>query len=113
MSAAKGNFRQSMLWLHTWAGLVVATVLYFMFITGSVGYFNDEITYWMQPEIPQAAEIDQQQLLNVAEQRLNKVAPDSLQWWVDFPIGRFSAVAIYWTEKSKDKDGKMVDKWHD
>ncbi|NRA55847.1 MAG: PepSY domain-containing protein [Gammaproteobacteria bacterium] len=113
MSAAKGNFRQSMLWLHTWAGLVVATVLYFMFITGSVGYFNDEITYWMQPEIPQAAEIDQQQLLNVAEQRLNKVAPDSLQWWVDFPIGRFSALAIYWTEKSKDKDGKMVDKWHD
>ena len=113
MSAAKGNFRQSMLWLHTWAGLVVATVLYFMFITGSVGYFNDEITYWMQPEIPQAAEIDQQQLLNVAAQRLNKVAPDSLQWWGDFPIGRFSALAIYWTEKSKDKDGKMVDKWHD
>jgi uncharacterized iron-regulated membrane protein len=50
----KGGFRQSMSWLHTWAGLVVSVLLYFMFVTGSVGYFTDEVDCWMQPELPPA-----------------------------------------------------------
>ena len=33
----KAAFRQSMAWLHTWAGLVVGWVLFFMFLTGTVG----------------------------------------------------------------------------
>src|SRR6218665_3399068 len=51
----KDAFRQSMAWLHTWTGLVVGWVLYFVFMTGTVGYFDEEITRWMQPEAPLAA----------------------------------------------------------
>jgi uncharacterized iron-regulated membrane protein len=50
----KENFRQSMAWLHTWTGLVVGWVLYFVFMTGTAGYFDEEITRWMQPEAPLA-----------------------------------------------------------
>ena len=31
------SFRQSMAWLHTWTGLVVGWVLFFVFVTGSTG----------------------------------------------------------------------------
>ena len=49
------TFRQSMKWLHTWVGLMVGWVLFFMFITGTAGYFDDEITRWMEPERPLVA----------------------------------------------------------
>ncbi|NQY88156.1 MAG: PepSY domain-containing protein [Colwellia sp.] len=113
----QGNFRQSMKWLHTWAGIAVAIILYFMFVTGSAGYFNDEITYWMQPETPTVNNgIDQQSMMVLAEKRLAKVAPNATQWWVNFPIGREYALSIWWPEKTKidaDNDGKMDDEWHD
>ena len=48
------GFRQSMAWLHTWTGLIVAWVLFFVFVTGTAGYFNYEITRWMEPERPLA-----------------------------------------------------------
>ena len=48
----KGTFRQAMGWLHTWVGLVVGWILFFMFLTGSAGYFDTEIDRWMQPERP-------------------------------------------------------------
>ena len=52
-----GAFRQSMAWLHTWSGLVFAILLYFVFVTGTFGYFTYEIDHWMQPELPSRDEI--------------------------------------------------------
>ena len=46
----KEDFRQSMAWLHTWTGLVVGWVLFFVFLTGTAGYVQIEFTRWMQPE---------------------------------------------------------------
>ena len=45
-----GKFRISMTWLHTWAGLVFCWLLYFLFVTGTLGYFDSEIDLWMTPE---------------------------------------------------------------
>jgi len=113
-AAAEGNFRHSMKWLHTWSGLLVGTVLYFMFITGTAGYFNDEISRWMQPELPMVnGSISQKKLLNVAEKRLNEVASESSQWWVDFPIGRQLSLRINWSEKTKNSGGEEGEKWHE
>ena len=46
------GFRQSMTWLHTWFGLVMCWIMYFMFVTGTLGYFDTEIDRWMKPEVP-------------------------------------------------------------
>ncbi|AOA58468.1 PepSY-associated TM helix domain-containing protein [Acinetobacter larvae] len=46
----KEGFRQCMAWLHTWTGLVVGWVLFFVFLTGTAGYVQVELTRWMQPE---------------------------------------------------------------
>ena len=51
----KATLGQSMDWLHTWAGLLLGWVLYFMFVTGTLAYLDTEIDRWMMPELPMAA----------------------------------------------------------
>lgn len=54
--------RQSMSWLHTWASLVLGWLLYAIFVTGTLSFFQNEITVWMKPElhqsVPQATQIN-------------------------------------------------------
>jgi len=44
------TFRQSMGWLHTWAGVVVGALLFAMFWMGTLTVFDKEIDRWMLPE---------------------------------------------------------------
>lgn len=75
----KNGFRQSMAWLHTWTGLVVGWVLFFVFVTGNLGRFDTEIDQWMMPEaIPQQVSLQQQ--INLAQQRLEQRAADAERW---------------------------------
>lgn len=108
----KSTFRQSMSGLHTWAGLTLSWLLYFMFLTGTFGYFDEEIDQWMQPEVPVARDIPQAQLLATAEQRLKIVAPDASTWRVDFPVGRYPYLAISW-QGTAAQDINGVDEWHE
>jgi len=48
----KSAFRQSMAWLHTWVGLLLSWILFFIFLTGTLGYFDAELDDWMTPETP-------------------------------------------------------------
>ncbi|MDV2079320.1 PepSY-associated TM helix domain-containing protein [Marinobacter xestospongiae] len=84
----KNGFRASMAWLHTWTGLVVGWVLFFIFVTGTAGYFTFEITHWMEPERPavQPVEaVDTQVALATGLQRLQQVAPEAKLWRVSMP----------------------------
>lgn len=77
-----------MAWLHTWCGLVVGWVLFFVFVTGTAGYFHYEITRWMEPERPlQAAEpeYDNGVLALMAMERLEEVAPGAEYWNITLP----------------------------
>jgi uncharacterized iron-regulated membrane protein len=86
----QGNFRQSMSWLHTWAGLVLGIVLYFIFITGSFGYFNAEIDRWMRPEIPSASKaLPAPQLSARVVSQLQEKYSDSRLWLINLPLGRY------------------------
>lgn len=84
----KEGFRQCMAWLHTWTGLVVGWILFFVFLTGTAGYIQLELTRWMQPELPLRAQVipSQQEQFNQANQFLSH-SPDALEavrWRVDF-----------------------------
>ena len=48
------TFRLSMIWLHTWIGLLPGWLLYAIFLTGTLSVFEHEIDTWMQPELRQA-----------------------------------------------------------
>ncbi len=84
--------RQSMAWLHTWTGLLLGWVLFFVFLTGTYGYVNTEVDRWMRPEIkPVASMPATAELLQTAESRLESEYADSQSWFVYFPGGQRGA----------------------
>ena len=87
----KSAFRQSMAWLHTWAGLLVGWILFFMFLTGTAGYFDSEIDRWMRPERPLVENhLPTEQTIDVGLRRLQSVAPGAQRWFIAPPAGRES-----------------------
>lgn len=95
----RGGLRQSMAWLHTWAGLPVGWVLFFVFLTGTLGYFDSEIDQWMRPEAPlPPPALSQADGLALALARLEQVAPRAPQWTVFPPSGHdVPHVTISWS----------------
>jgi len=83
----KSTFRQSMAWLHTWAGLLVSWLLYFMFVTGTLAYLDTEIDRWMQPEISRQ-NIVPVDAVSVAHSYLQQHAPNAQQWVIHLPVDR-------------------------
>ena len=81
--------RQSMSWLHTWASLILGWLLYAIFLTGTLSFFQNEITVWMKPElhqsVPQNSQIQQMQL---ALNYLQKNHPNAGSWNIQLPNAR-------------------------
>jgi len=44
------SFRESMAWLHTWAGVVLGALLLAIFWMGTLSVFDREVDRWMQPD---------------------------------------------------------------
>ena len=99
----KEGFRQSMSWLHTWIGLVAGWVLYFVYLTGTLGYVDKEIDYWMTPDRPHFAQPGtQREQLTVAQGRLQQVAPQAASWNIQMIGGREApSLDIAWTDAPK------------
>jgi len=99
-----------MAWLHTWTGLIAAWVLFFIFVTGTAGYFDDEITRWMEPErpIPVVTKYaDKGPMINLALDRLDKVAMNAEFWHITLPHVSISPrgwqdFAINWAEMPEE-----------
>ena len=82
------TFRKSMAWLHTWAGVVLGSVLFAVFWMGTLSVFDREIDRWMMPATrlaPAAAPIS---LDSVARAVLPAVPAGASQWRVDLPTER-------------------------
>ncbi|KGD97076.1 peptidase [Achromobacter sp. RTa] len=98
------GLRQSMSWLHTWAGLIFGWVLYAMFLTGTLAFFRPEITGWMQPEI-QARPIASVQAVEQAQRYLNEHAPDAKRWFITPPSNREPLIQLLY-QVPKPKPGE-------
>lgn len=75
--------------LHTWVGLLLGWVLYFMFVTGTLGYLDTEIDRWMMPELPAITsppELDK--VVADATAVLSAKAPAANRWQIRLPNGR-------------------------
>lgn len=92
----KNGFRQSMAWLHTWSGLSMGWILFAVFLTGTLSFFRQEITLWMQPELH--GSIASQQAADLAVQHLQRVAPSAESWRIDLPNAREPVINVSWRE---------------
>lgn len=101
-----GHFRQSMAWLHTWTGLVLGWVLYFVFVTGTLGYFDTEIDRWMQPELPVATEmVDARATVRVAQDYLEHHAPGHARWFISLPTDRNTPYLSVFSQQGRAHGG--------
>ncbi|KRP41996.1 PepSY-associated TM helix domain-containing protein [Pseudomonas poae] len=106
----KEGFRQAMAWLHTWVGLIFGWLLFAIFLTGTLAYFKDEITHWMQPEV-QAHPLDDARSLAVAQAYLQQHAPDAARWFITLPNSRDPGLSVMWQDKlDPGKRGNFVQK---
>ncbi|ATO18444.1 hypothetical protein BS636_01535 [Acinetobacter sp. LoGeW2-3] len=87
--------RQSMSWLHTWASLILGWLLYAIFLTGTLSFFQNEISTWMKPEfhqsVPQKSQIEQ---TRVALDYLQQHHADAGSWSIQLPNARQNVTTI-------------------
>ncbi|MEM7083160.1 MAG: PepSY-associated TM helix domain-containing protein [Pseudomonadota bacterium] len=99
-----GTFRQSMTWLHTWAGLVFCWILYFMFVTGTLGYFDTEIDRWMMPEREWGEIIPLSESVDIGRARLEQEASGADLWIITPAAGReHPHLRVFWQMPEVDE----------
>ncbi len=110
----KEGFRQSMSWLHTWLGLIVGWILFYVYLTGTLGYLDKEIDYWMTPDKHFfAASPTTREQLALAQTRLAEVAPAAALWNIQLIGGREAPwLEIAWTQQT-DASGKRGASGHE
>ncbi|TXM68063.1 PepSY domain-containing protein [Methylobacterium sp. WL69] len=108
----KNGFRQSMAWLHTWAGLVVGWVLLAVFVTGTASYYRADISRWMRPELHQAAaSTDPASLARAAEigvAHMAEHAPNARTWFIGLPRAESPVLDLFWRTKPGTPPGHAV-----
>lgn len=105
----KDSFFRSMTWLHTWVGLLVCWLLLFIFFTGTISFFKDEVTLWSQPATHNIKPLDnrvqlQRQQITAGIDYLNEQAKYAPSWRITLPEERIPYL-IYGYAKPK-KEGQ-------
>ncbi len=92
------QFRASMNWLHTWAGLIVGAVLFACFWMGTLTVFDREFDRWMMPatRLPAAAKVD----LDAAVRTLEPMAAtrDIRRWGIQPPNDRVPVLKAFFDD---------------
>lgn len=92
------TFRKSMAWLHTWAGVVIGSLLFAIFWMGSLSVFDREIDRWMMPGTRLSASADSVpiQLDGALTDNALALTQGSTQWFMRLPSGRVPALELRW-----------------
>ena len=106
----RNGLRQSMAWLHTWAGLVSGWMLFAIFVTGTATYYRDDISRWMRPEIPaQTSAPDAAALARAAEvgiEHLKAHGQDAMAWYITLPKPDDPVVSLSWFKDFETPPGE-------
>lgn len=98
------GLRQSMSWLHTWTGILLGSLLYAIFFTGTLSYFVDEINLWMKPELH--VSVPNKDTAQTALRAMETVAPGATVWTLSLPHERQTTVEASWREPGKQAAGR-------
>jgi uncharacterized iron-regulated membrane protein len=103
------GLRKSMAWPHTWAGVVLGSVLFAIFWMGTLSVFDREIDRWMQPATrlqssARAVSFDRDVLPLAAAH-----APRSLQWGFNLPTERAPIMRFFYREPGAEFKVRAID----
>ncbi|WP_217475887.1 PepSY-associated TM helix domain-containing protein [Stutzerimonas stutzeri] len=103
------GFRQSMSWLHTWAGVLLGGLLLAIFWTGSLSVFDREIDRWMQPGTRLAAPPAQVSLDRLALPHAQRLAPDAPVWTFSLPTPRAPTLQFDYQDPQQGAVRRYID----
>lgn len=94
---------QSMAWLHTWASLILGWLLYAIFLTGTLSFFQTEISNWMKPEFHQSVPSESQlEHTQVALKYLQQNHPNAGSWTIQLPNSRQNTTTLNIRKEGED-----------
>lgn len=85
-----------MIWLHTYTGLLAGWLIFAVFLTGTLSYYNQEITHWMTGS--NLAKQSQEKLISHGLDTLKLQAPTATQWRIQLPDDRGSHYRLSYRE---------------
>ncbi|MDL2269076.1 PepSY domain-containing protein [Desulfosarcina sp. OttesenSCG-928-A07] len=97
------TLRQSMMQLHTWAGLPLGWMFFFIFVMGAISFYHTEITFWMQPETHRARPSDQG--VDKAMAVLQREALPAGPWMIGLSNERTPYLSAMWQDSSAAPPG--------
>lgn len=87
-----------MTWLHTYSGLLLGWLMFVIWVTGTLSYFNPEISLWMKPELGYS-----QNRASIVDRSLDLLHEKGVQaerWRIDLPDSRSNLWSIEWRNGS-------------
>lgn len=102
----KGGVRQSNSWLHGWSGLLLGWLMFAIFVTGTIAFFRQEVTVWMQPEVHRVQRTSPVDAAEVGLAKLAAIAPDARVWTVNLPSERNPTLRVSWDSGERRRDGE-------
>ncbi len=107
----KAGFRQTMSWLHTWAGLACGWVLCAIFLTGTLSVFREPITRWMEAQPMLSADAtavaDGDAALSQAVRHLSEQAANARFWRIELPRRPGDAMQLFWRGSRGNEQAAM------
>ncbi|MDP3796228.1 MAG: PepSY-associated TM helix domain-containing protein [Polaromonas sp.] len=104
------TLRKSMAWLHTWAGVVIGSLLFAIFWMGTLSVFDREIDRWMMPATRLAPAVAEQpvKLDGVITEQAQLLAQGAPQWFIRLPSERVPAVELRWRNARGDNERRYL-----
>ncbi|OAG74483.1 peptidase [Gluconobacter japonicus] len=95
------DFRRSMGWLHTWAGVVLGSILFAVFWMGTLSVFDSEIDSWMEPATRLPAATSPLPLETFRPSLNDAIAAKAAFWNVIMPDDRQAVVHVHYRTRQK------------
>ncbi len=102
------SVRQSMAWLHSWLGLTFGWLLFAIFLTGTVTYYRQEISLWMQPQFANI-QVNQQTAIQSAYGYLQHHAADAQNWYIGVATDSSPVNKLYWQKADGSYASQTLD----
>ena len=93
--------------LHSWVGLLVGWLLFSIFLLGSISYYREDITAWMQPDY-QHINVDPSQTVSSALVYLQQNAPTAKYWYIQPASQNTPINTIYWQQTDGTFNSKQL-----
>jgi uncharacterized iron-regulated membrane protein len=98
-----------MVWLHTWTGVLLGSLLFAIFWMGTLSVFDREIDRWMMPQTRLAPSAQNTSLDNLAQAVGKAVPADARLWRIDLATERVPTLRLSWRDSAGHTTVRQLD----